>query len=189
MRFLCISDHTLDLSSISFLTTFIGHVTFKRKYRDKKFTKWIRNHDVVARSLSHIQFFYDPMDCSLPGTSVHGISQARILEWVAISFSRRSSWPGIKPTSPALQVYSLSLSHLGSPCKSSTSELRIMIFTIKKEGRHKRWVKHWIYSKFKANRVKKKKQLFFVTLTLHNNQRKYAKLFPRTNFSYAIILK
>ena len=34
-----------------------------------------------------------PMDCSLPGSSVHGIFQARILEWVAISFSRGSSWP------------------------------------------------------------------------------------------------
>ena len=33
------------------------------------------------------------MDCSLPGSSVHGILQARILEWVAISFSRGSSWP------------------------------------------------------------------------------------------------
>ena len=33
----------------------------------------------------------DPMDCSLPGSSVRGILQARILEWVAISFSRRSS--------------------------------------------------------------------------------------------------
>ena len=32
----------------------------------------------------------DPMDCSLPGSTVHGIFQARILEWVAISFSRRS---------------------------------------------------------------------------------------------------
>ena len=31
----------------------------------------------------------DPMDCSLPGSSLHGILQARILEWVAISFSRR----------------------------------------------------------------------------------------------------
>ena len=30
----------------------------------------------------------DPMDCSLPGSSVHGTFQARILEWVAISFSR-----------------------------------------------------------------------------------------------------
>ena len=35
----------------------------------------------------------DPMDYSPPGSSVHGISQARILEWVAISFSRRSSQP------------------------------------------------------------------------------------------------
>ena len=33
----------------------------------------------------------DPMDCSLPGSSIHGIFQARILEWVANSFSRRSS--------------------------------------------------------------------------------------------------
>ena len=34
-----------------------------------------------------------PMDCSLPGSSVHGILQARILEWVAIPFSRGSSQP------------------------------------------------------------------------------------------------
>ena len=36
---------------------------------------------------------HDPTDCSLPGPSVHGIFQARVLEWVAISFSRRSSRP------------------------------------------------------------------------------------------------
>ena len=35
----------------------------------------------------------DPMDCSLPDSSVHGILQARILEWIAISFSRGFSWP------------------------------------------------------------------------------------------------
>ena len=33
----------------------------------------------------------DPMSCSLPGSSVHGILQARVLEWVAIPFSRESS--------------------------------------------------------------------------------------------------
>ena len=43
-------------------------------------------------------------NCSLPGSSVHGISQARIPEWVAISFFRRSSDPKIKPMSPALQA-------------------------------------------------------------------------------------
>ena len=37
--------------------------------------------------------FCDPMDCSLPGSSVHGILQARVLEWVAISFSCGSSPP------------------------------------------------------------------------------------------------
>ena len=35
----------------------------------------------------------DPMDCSLPGSSLHRILQARVLEWVAISFSRGSSQP------------------------------------------------------------------------------------------------
>ena len=37
--------------------------------------------------------FVTPMDCNPPGSSVHGISQARILQWVAISFSRVSSQP------------------------------------------------------------------------------------------------
>ena len=43
-------------------------------------------------SLSGVQLC-DPMDCSSPGSSHHGISQARILEWVAISLSGGSSWP------------------------------------------------------------------------------------------------
>ena len=47
------------------------------------------------------------MDCSLPGSSVHGILQARILEWVAISSSRGSSDPDIKPRSPTFQADSL----------------------------------------------------------------------------------
>ena len=42
--------------------------------------------------------FWDHMNCSLPGSSVHGVSQARILEWVVISFSRGSSWlVGLNP--------------------------------------------------------------------------------------------
>ena len=43
----------------------------------------------------------NPMDCSPLGSSVHGILQARILEWVAISSSRDLPDPGIEPTSPA----------------------------------------------------------------------------------------
>ena len=45
---------------------------------------------LVAQSC---QTLCDPMDCSLPGSSVHGILQVRISEWVSISFSRRSFWP------------------------------------------------------------------------------------------------
>ena len=50
----------------------------------------------------------DPMNCSLPGSSVLGILQTRILEWVAMPSSRGSNPnPGIKPMSPALQVDTL----------------------------------------------------------------------------------
>ena len=45
------------------------------------------------KSFSHVQLFCNHMDYSLSGSSFHGIFQARILEWIAISFSRGSSWP------------------------------------------------------------------------------------------------
>ena len=46
----------------------------------------------------------DPMDCSPPASSVHGILQARILEWLAIPSPGDLPNPGIKPGSPALQA-------------------------------------------------------------------------------------
>ena len=49
---------------------------------------WFR----VGVCISHVRLC-NPLDCSPPGSSVHGIFQARILEWVAISFSSRSSQP------------------------------------------------------------------------------------------------
>ena len=58
----------------------------------------------------------------LPGFSVHGILQTRILEWIAISSSRGSCNPGIKPRSPALQADSLPLSHRGNPPRSGDRE-------------------------------------------------------------------
>ena len=60
----------------------------------------------------------DPLDCSPPISSVHGILLARILVWVAISFSRDLPDPGIKPESPALQSDSL----LSEPQASPTIE-------------------------------------------------------------------
>ena len=58
----------------------------------------------VCESLSRVRLFCHPMDCSSPGSSVHGILQTRILEWVAIPFSRGSSQSRTKPGSPTLQA-------------------------------------------------------------------------------------
>ena len=51
----------------------------------------VRN-TAAAKSLQSYPTLCDPMDCSLPGFSVHGILQARTLEWVAISFSNALKW-------------------------------------------------------------------------------------------------
>ena len=66
----------------------------------------------------------DPMDCSPPGFPIHGILQARILEWVIMPSSRESSQPGIEPEFPALQVDSL-LSESPEKPYGSTHESKI----------------------------------------------------------------
>ena len=69
---------------------------------------------VKVKSLSRV-WLCDPMDCSLLGSSVHGIFQARALEWVAISFSRGSSQPrGWTRVSPHCSLALYRLSHQGS---------------------------------------------------------------------------
>ena len=99
---------------------------------------WVNVRVLITQSNLNL---CNPMDCSLPGSSVHATLQARIMEWVAITFSRVSSQPwdrtqvsctasrwfthyllqGIFPTlgsnsrSPALQADDLPLSHQGSP--------------------------------------------------------------------------
>ena len=52
---------------------------------------YAKGYMVHAKSFQSRPTLCDPMDCSLPGFSVHGILQARILEWAAISYSRGSS--------------------------------------------------------------------------------------------------
>ena len=58
-----------------------------KSLRTNHFENWVS--EIVQLCLT----LCDPMDCSLPGFSIHGIFQARVLEWVAISFSRVSSQP------------------------------------------------------------------------------------------------
>ena len=62
---------------------------------------------------------FNSMDCSLPASSVHGILQARILEWVAISFSRGSSQPRDQTRSLACRQMLYCLSHQGNQKNSS----------------------------------------------------------------------
>ena len=81
------------------------------------YLKLCTEHGYILSPFSRV-WLCNPLDCSPPDSSVHGISQARILEWVAISFSRGSSWPrdwthvSWKPS--ALKGDSLPLSHQGS---------------------------------------------------------------------------
>ena len=75
-----------------------------------------------AKSLQSCLTLCDPMDSSPPGSSVHRILQARILEWVAISFSRGSSQPRDQTWSPALQVDSLLFEPPGSQALITVSK-------------------------------------------------------------------
>ena len=57
---------------------------------------------LVVYSLSCVRLFWDPTDCSLPGSSLQGSSQARTPEWVAISYSKGLSNLGIDLVAPTL---------------------------------------------------------------------------------------
>ena len=70
-------------------------------------TAYIRDSEGESEVTQSCPTLCDPMDCSLPGSSHHGILQARVLEWVAISFFRDFPYPGIKPGSPAFQADAL----------------------------------------------------------------------------------
>ena len=64
---------------------------------------------------------WNPMDCSLTGSSIHGISQARILEWVAISPSRGSSKPRDRSGIPCLEGGLFTTEPLGKPTERKIS--------------------------------------------------------------------
>ena len=66
------------------------------------------------------------MDCSPPGSSVHGISQARIFECAAASSPEDLPNPGIEPTTHTLQAESLLLSHMGNPYLSHVLSYSVM---------------------------------------------------------------
>ena len=80
---------------------------------------------------------WGPMDCSPPGSSDHGISQTRILEWVVISFSRRSFCIHSRdePASPASLALADGFFITKPPGKPHGIEARITIISGEKEGK------------------------------------------------------
>ena len=91
--------------------------------------------DVCAQSCPTL---CDPMDCSSPGSSVHGISQARILEWVAIPFSRDLPDPRIKTEFLAAPVEG-ELPTIAPPGKSKSN----IMWSLK----HRIWgLSSWIFN-------------------------------------------
>ena len=95
---------TVDLFSIVFyfLSSFLHmprnmHLDMQ-EYLILKLSDLRKHKDLLSLTFSvcvlgRVQLFCSPTDCSPPGSSAHGISQTRLLEWVAISSSRWSSWP------------------------------------------------------------------------------------------------
>ena len=85
---------------------------------------------------------FNAMDCSLPGSSVHGILQASILEWIAISFSRGSSRPRDRSrVSPHCRQILYLLSHQGNPsvCPSSNRKRTRLVCGHKHQSLSKPW--------------------------------------------------
>ena len=100
----------------------------------------------VAQSCLTLRY---PMDCSLPGSSIHGIFQARVLEWVAISFSRGFSHPAIEPRSPELQPDTLLSELPGKPLDGLILKLKLQYFG-HLMWRADTWKRPWCCEKLKA---------------------------------------
>ena len=71
----------------------IHSVQFSRSVVSDSATLWIAARQASLSTAKSCPILCNPTDCSPPGSSVHGSLQARIPEWVSISFSRGSSWP------------------------------------------------------------------------------------------------
>ena len=108
--FLCLSLHPISLQPIFYVRNNRGPQTLNYLPKDPRLISgglawdldlsisgvgcecWFAFITCVLSQFSHVRFC-DPMDWSPPGSSVHGLLQEKILEWVAIPFSRGSSWP------------------------------------------------------------------------------------------------
>ena len=94
----------------------------KKDLAKSLFQKALKVKVLVAQACLAV---WDSINCSLPGSSVHGILQAKILKWVAIPFSREFSWPRERTGTPASQADSLPPELQGSPKMSGKGETNV----------------------------------------------------------------
>ena len=91
---------------------------------------------------------WDSMDCSPPGSTVHGIFQARILEWVGIPFSRGSSRSNLALPHYRQILYHLSHQRSPWPWREQTKDQAIMLTTGVEIIKYSRWLSQgWINEK------------------------------------------
>ena len=118
------SKITRLLKEYYFFTRIYGFRTsFYHNWQLRKMTELSKKHlclfnvsvGIRAKSSQSCPPLCNPMDCSPRGSSVHGILQTTMLEWVTMPSSREFSWPRNGTPSPTLHVDSLPLSHQGSP--------------------------------------------------------------------------
>ena len=91
------SSRPRDRNCVSYVSCIAGFLTTEPLGKLYKNQTDIRSQIPEVKVSQLCLTVCDPMDCSQPGSSVHEILQARILEWVAIPFSRGSSQPRMEP--------------------------------------------------------------------------------------------
>ena len=105
----------------------------------------------ISRSV--VSDSFDPMDCSSPVSSVHGILQTRILECITIHFSRVLPGPGIKPRFPALQTDSLPSEPPEKP-QMDSKHIKICLISLESETKINR-KRRYYHLPIKTAKVKK----------------------------------
>ena len=116
----------ISLLSKGLSEVFSSTTIWKHHFFGTQPSLWSNYYFVLCTVIQSCLTLWDPMDCSPPGSSVHGMSQTRILEWVAISFSRECSQPRDRSGSHALQADSLPSEPPGKPQNTGVGSLSLL---------------------------------------------------------------
>ena len=106
----------------SAVATGLEKVSFHSNPKERQCQRMLKVSEVTQSCLT----LCDPMDCSLPGSSIHGIFQGRVLEWVAISFSRGIFLTqGLNPGPLHCRQMLYCLSHQGRSSKNAQTTAQL----------------------------------------------------------------